>query len=76
MALFCFILFYLEWFLQIFADVTSFSDFVQVAKNLFSLQLDGTAGPTRGSTHEIGRLLESQVNNSTFCNFENAMSQK
>ncbi|XP_077184795.1 syntaxin-binding protein 4 isoform X2 [Paroedura picta] len=41
----------------------SFGDFVQVARNLFSLQLDGTEGaqgPTLFCTREIARLLDSQ----------------
>ncbi|XP_060109534.1 syntaxin-binding protein 4 [Heteronotia binoei] len=41
----------------------SFGDFVQVARNLFCLQLDGTEGaqgPTLFSTCEIARLLDSQ----------------
>ncbi|XP_078241276.1 syntaxin-binding protein 4 isoform X2 [Pogona vitticeps] len=45
------------------SGTVSFGDFVQVAKNLFSLHLDGTggtAGPTRSGFHDIGRLLESQ----------------
>nr|XP_056714888.1 syntaxin-binding protein 4 [Euleptes europaea] len=37
----------------------SFGDFVQVARTLFCLQLDGT-GPTLFSTREIARLLDSQ----------------
>ncbi|XP_015285032.1 PREDICTED: syntaxin-binding protein 4 [Gekko japonicus] len=41
----------------------SFGDFVQVARNLFCLKLDGTEGaqgPTLFSTREIARLLDSQ----------------
>ncbi|KAH0629219.1 hypothetical protein JD844_011131, partial [Phrynosoma platyrhinos] len=41
----------------------SFGDFVQVARSLFSLQLDDTSGvqgSTRFTDHEIARLLDSQ----------------
>ncbi|XP_061471281.1 syntaxin-binding protein 4 isoform X3 [Rhineura floridana] len=43
-------------------ETVSFGDFVQVARNLFCLQLDGAGaqGPSTFNTHEIARLLDSQ----------------
>uniref|UniRef100_A0A8D0E868 Syntaxin binding protein 4 n=1 Tax=Salvator merianae TaxID=96440 RepID=A0A8D0E868_SALMN len=38
----------------------SFGDFVQVARNLFCLQLDGTGGIQAFNSPEMDRLLESQ----------------
>ncbi|XP_042303165.1 syntaxin-binding protein 4 isoform X2 [Sceloporus undulatus] len=46
-----------------FEGMVSFGDFVQVARSLFSLQLDDTGGiqgSTRFTAHEIARLLDSQ----------------